>query len=310
MSGAAGALWAAGRLQVLEEHLITGHLVRFLDVATNWLGRPPGNPEVLFAALPGEGHSLGLLMAAALLWHLGETTLNLGTDVPMDHVVTSVRRSDAGRVGPSETGRTARLAKRQEETKLNDSMLEMRPTDAEQAAAGEKPPRSHGHAMAAMNFTLSRESENGRHVDCLVASKLNLWRDSLPPQIKGNLTDKPVGHVAAQDFAGGELLPHYRDQDCLHIPARAFNPKLRYFFIEPRDGRSYPKGVIGGVRGLYPEELTPFRVAEVQEEGLTVDLNHPLAGRALTLEARVLDIWAAREGHGGACCRKAPGYWI
>lgn len=52
MSGAAGALWAAGRLQVLEERLINVRLVRFLDVATHWLGRPPGHPEVLFAALP------------------------------------------------------------------------------------------------------------------------------------------------------------------------------------------------------------------------------------------------------------------
>jgi hypothetical protein len=51
MSGAAGALWAAGRLQVLEERLINVRLVRFLDVATHRLERPPGNPEVLFAAL-------------------------------------------------------------------------------------------------------------------------------------------------------------------------------------------------------------------------------------------------------------------
>jgi len=32
-----------------------------------------------------------------------------------------------------------------------------------------------------------------------------------------------------------------------------------------------------------------------------VDLNHSLAGKSLTLEARILDIWAPREEYGGAC---------
>jgi SAM-dependent methyltransferase len=184
---------------------------------------------------------------------------------------------------------------------VNDPMLEMQPIEEEQAAVGEKLARTHGHAMAAMTFTLSWESENARHLDCLVANKLNLWRDILPPQMEASLMDKPVGHVAKQDFAGGGLLGPRREQDCLRIPVRAFNKKLRKSYIEPRVGRFYPKGFIGGVKGIYPEELTPFRVAEVQEDGLTVDLNHPLAGKALTLEARILDIWAAREEHGGAC---------
>ena len=70
---------------------------------------------------------------------------------------------------------------------------------------------------------------------------------------------------------------------------------------QTRAGRFYPRGFIGGVRGIFPEEITPFRVAEVREDDLTVDRNHPLAGRALTMEARILDIWAAREEHGGAC---------
>jgi methanogenic corrinoid protein MtbC1 len=93
LSVAVGELWAAGRLQVFEEHLITRHLVRFLDVATSRLGRPPGNPEVLLATFPGERHSLGLLMVEALLWRSGKATLNLGADVPMDQVVEAVCRS-------------------------------------------------------------------------------------------------------------------------------------------------------------------------------------------------------------------------
>jgi SAM-dependent methyltransferase len=185
---------------------------------------------------------------------------------------------------------------------MNDPMLEMHPsTVEEQAKAGDKLARTPAHAVAAMSFSLGWQSENARHTDCLVANKLNLWHDILPPQMESDLMDKPVGHVAKQDFAAGELVPSYREQDCLRIPSLAFNRKLRRNYIEPRAGRFYPRGFIGGVRGIFPEEINPFRVAEVSEDDLTVDLNHPLAGRVLTLEARILDIRAAREEHGGAC---------
>jgi SAM-dependent methyltransferase len=185
---------------------------------------------------------------------------------------------------------------------MNDRMLETHPlTVEEQEQAGEKPARTDAHAMAAMSFTLSWQSEHARHADCIVANKLNLWRDILPPRMEPNLKDEPTGHVAIQEFAGGELLPIYREHDCFDIPVRAFNRDLRRYHIEPRAGRFYPRGFIGGVRGIIPEEIDPFRVAAVGEDNLTVDLNHPLAGRVLTLEARILDIWAAREEHGGAC---------
>jgi len=93
LSSTVGELWAAGRLQVFEEHLITRHMVRFLDIATSRLGRPPGKAEFLLATLPGERHSLGLLMVEALLWHAGKATVNLGTDIPMEQIVAAVGRS-------------------------------------------------------------------------------------------------------------------------------------------------------------------------------------------------------------------------
>ena len=93
LSSAVGELWAGGKLQIFEEHLLTRHLVQFLDVAMNRVGRPPGDPDVLLATLPGEQHALGLLMVEALLWHAGRATLNLGTDVPMDQIVAAVERT-------------------------------------------------------------------------------------------------------------------------------------------------------------------------------------------------------------------------
>jgi len=96
-----GELWAGGQLQVFEEHLLTRHLVHFLDVAMSRVGRPSGDPEVLLATLPGERHALGLLMAEALLLHAGRATLNLGTDVPLDQIVAAVGRSAVSTVALS-----------------------------------------------------------------------------------------------------------------------------------------------------------------------------------------------------------------
>ena len=184
---------------------------------------------------------------------------------------------------------------------MNDSLVAaLAAAETEQSTAPTLQ-RTHGRAMAAMAFTLEWSSGEVRHSDCLVARKLNLWRDILPFELEGQLMDKPVGHVASHRFAAGELTPPYQNADCLDVPAKAFNRNFRKCFIEPRAGRFYPRGFVAGTRETYPDDLRPFRVAEVSGEGLKLDLNPPLAGRELTLEARILDIWEGRAEHGGAC---------
>ena len=82
-----GDRWAAGGMQIFEEHLFTRTLTRFLDSATSPSERTSGGPAVLLATLPGEPHSLGLLMVEALLCNKGQPTLNLGVEVPLDQLV-------------------------------------------------------------------------------------------------------------------------------------------------------------------------------------------------------------------------------
>ncbi len=156
-------------------------------------------------------------------------------------------------------------------------------------------------AMAAMEFTLTWRSEQARHSDCLVAEKLNLWRDILPPALEAELAGQPAGHTASHRFAPGELLPASAPSDCLSLPDAAFKRRLRPgVYVEPRAGRFYPRGCLAGLRDIFPEDRTPFRVGQVSP-GLIVDLNHPLAGRELTLAARVLDVWRGGDEHGGRC---------
>jgi len=122
LTAAVGELWAGGRLQIFEEHILTRHLMHFLDVAMSRVGRPTGDPEVLLATLPGERHAQGLLMAEALLLHACRATLNLGTDVPLDQIVAAAERSAVSTVALSFSACYARGSIRDDLEQLADHL--------------------------------------------------------------------------------------------------------------------------------------------------------------------------------------------
>jgi SAM-dependent methyltransferase len=175
--------------------------------------------------------------------------------------------------------------------------------------------RSNGHAMAQIAFSLRWQCENAQHHETLVTRKFNFWRDILPPALEADLLDRPVGHTAHATFAAGELLPGYRETDQLRIRDQAFDRRYRgRLYVEPRVGRFYPRGFIAGTRDIYPGDIRPFRVTSVDDERIGIELNHPLAGRELQVDATLLDIWAAGDEHGGRCedvaemlCNDGPG---
>ncbi len=155
--------------------------------------------------------------------------------------------------------------------------------------------------MATMEFTVEWRSDSARHTDCLVAGKLNLGRDMLPRELEPQVLGHAPGHVARHRFAAGELMPEWMAEDHLTLPETAFHRRLRrYHYTEPRVGRFYPRAFIAGVRGILPENTTPFRVTALHD-GFSADLNHPLAGRTVTVSARLLDTWQAGDAHGARC---------
>ena len=162
--------------------------------------------------------------------------------------------------------------------------------------------RTNGHAMCAMAFSLHWQSQNAKHTDQLVARKLNLWRDILPYELEPDLMDKPVDHVTRRNFAPGQLIVPYQPDMCFNLSQRAFHRNLRrHIRINPRGGRFYPRAFIAGSRGIFPEEVLPFRVGNATEDMICCDLNNPLSDKALELQVRILDIWESREEHGGSC---------
>ena len=61
-------------------------------------------PEVLLATLPGEEHTLGLLMVSAMLSAHNIPAINLGSKVPMDQIQRAVDKFQVNTVGITFSG--------------------------------------------------------------------------------------------------------------------------------------------------------------------------------------------------------------
>ena len=99
-----GEFWAHGKLQIFQEHFLSQQLIRFLNTEIARLQRHARKPRVLLATLPGEEHTLGLLMVAAMLSSHGVSTINIGAEVPMDQIGHAVEQFNVDIVGITFSG--------------------------------------------------------------------------------------------------------------------------------------------------------------------------------------------------------------
>lgn len=91
---AVGEAWLGGTITVYQEHLFTEAVQRFLQESLLTADRqhptPRAAPRVLLTTLPGEQHTLGLLMAESMLALEGCERRSLGRDTPVADVVQAV----------------------------------------------------------------------------------------------------------------------------------------------------------------------------------------------------------------------------
>ena len=99
-----GERWAKGKLQIFEEHLLSEVLTRFLNSEISAIQTTSMKLRVLLATLPGEEHTLGLLMFSALLSARNVSVTNLGGEVPLDQIVLAVDRLNADALGITFSG--------------------------------------------------------------------------------------------------------------------------------------------------------------------------------------------------------------
>lgn len=130
---AVGESWAAGKLQIFQEHFVTTQLIRFINVEITRLQPRCKKPLVMLATLPGEQHTLGLLMVSAMLSAHEISTLNLGGEVPIDQIVAASSQFDVDVVGITFSGAYHYTSIRKHITELRETL----PAGVELWAGGE-----------------------------------------------------------------------------------------------------------------------------------------------------------------------------
>ncbi len=155
-------------------------------------------------------------------------------------------------------------------------------------------------ALASIEFRVSFEHHGVRHTDCRFARRVNLWRDLLPRRLSDGLMGKQRGDRVVVDFEPDEIVARQDPKKILEIPRHRLDESLMAeFFMRPRFGRFYPRGLLKEVPGIFRQNREPFRCVGVNGSHLTADLNHPLAAKRLRVEAQVTDVREKFDERGG-----------
>lgn len=99
-----GDWWAAGQLQVFQEHLFVEQAERLLRDAMAPLEPHAAGPTVILTTLPGEQHRLGLLMMEAVLRLEGAVCVPLGAETPPSEIAKLCQNADVDVIALSFSG--------------------------------------------------------------------------------------------------------------------------------------------------------------------------------------------------------------
>ncbi len=137
-------------------------------------------------------------------------------------------------------------------------------------------------------FNLRWKSDSAYHTDCYQASRVNIWRDYFPPGLLDAFMGKESGERIEIGLKGGESIPGYDNSKLFTIKSDQFDNSVgRHTVVRPQFGRFYPKGLLKGVSGVYKANVEPFRCVGVNNGNVSVDFNHPIAGRDLQLSCLI-----------------------
>lgn len=95
MNKQVGDAWMRGQLAIFEEHIYSEQIQALLRGAISQLDMPRNPPRILLTTLPGEQHTIGMLMVEAILTLYGATCLALGPQTPVPDIQQAMRAHKA-----------------------------------------------------------------------------------------------------------------------------------------------------------------------------------------------------------------------
>ena len=149
-------------------------------------------------------------------------------------------------------------------------------------------------------FNLKWKSNRVVHTDSYQASRVNMWRDLLPPALLDILMNKDAGERVQVPLEDGEAVKAFTSQNLFDIHCTQFDrQRSKDMVSEPRLGRFYPKGLLKGIAGIFKANVQPFRCVGLKNGHMTIDFNHPLAGKNLHLSVVIGKVGLKSVERGG-----------
>jgi MerR family transcriptional regulator, light-induced transcriptional regulator len=96
-----GDAWQSGNLRIAHEHVATGVIRFFLSDLLQREKIPEGAPHLVAAAVSGQVHDLGVLLAAVVAASVGWKVTYLGSDLPAEEIAAVVSSHPARAVALS-----------------------------------------------------------------------------------------------------------------------------------------------------------------------------------------------------------------
>ncbi len=166
-----------------------------------------------------------------------------------------------------------------------------------------------------VEISLRWQGPQASHCDRRFFNRLNFWRDYFPGDLGERLNVAEDGDTFIYEAAAGELVEPYNAAQVHSIKLEQFKTRVSPgLVIKPQRGRFYPRNLVSGVSSYFEGDRRPLRCVEIDDKGMRVDLNHPLARYPLTLEARLIQLLESKQEHGGAsidvpqmCTQNGPG---
>ena len=160
------------------------------------------------------------------------------------------------------------------------------------------------HGLAAVTFVLRWSDARAAHEDEMHVETFSVWReaDVLPAPIGPKIPGMHAGDYAEAALSAGEVTGVWDAARQVFGSTSGFDRVYRRGLdVEPRTGRFYPQGFFHGFPEIVREAVAPARITQLDERGMLVDLNHPLARYPLKVTFGVEKVLPGSGIRGGRC---------
>lgn len=164
-------------------------------------------------------------------------------------------------------------------------------------------------ALVDLLFSATWSSDTARHTECYQANQVNVWRDFIPEKLFYQLQGKQTGDQIKLDFNTSEIIEPFNDKKLFIIKRNQMrNRSEKNNKMALKLGRFYPLGIVDGLPGVFSANVEPFRCTKINNGHVELDLNHPLAGKNISVTTFIGGVeknkrsGAGRVQHGWKSC--------